>query len=98
MPNTLQEFLTASTEKALTELIAAVEALPEAQRSWSPADKGRTALDQAAECAILNGSTAQVIASRSWVIGSDFERFLKDKAELAQDWDRIKTLLQENTA
>ena len=60
--------------------------------------EARTALDQVAECAILNGSTADLIRSRTWNTSFDFEQFLRAKAELAGDWVALQSLLHENTA
>jgi|SRR5579883_2282332 len=98
MPNELQNFLAAATKKAADDLIAAIERLPEEKRNWKPLDKGRSALDQAAECAILNGATAQVIQNRAWQEGFDFQEFERAKEELAGDWNRLKALLEENAA
>jgi len=97
MPNTLQTFLAAATQKAADDLVATVESLPEDRRGWSPSDKGRTALDQVAECAILNGGTADIIASRTFPPGFDYQSFQRAKTELAQDWNNLKALLQANT-
>ena len=97
MPNTLQEFLTGATRQAEEEFVAAFLRLPEEKRAWSPEGKARTALDQVAECAILNGHTADLIRTRTWPIGS-FESYLQAKAELcAQGWEQVHALLQENT-
>jgi len=98
MAGSLQGFLKRATQKAAEDLTAAVLRVPEDKRNWSPMDQARTALDQAAECAILNGSTADLITTRVWRLGSDFSTFLKEKAELAQDWGAIQDLLQQNTA
>ncbi len=98
MPQEAQRFIAAATQKVAKELIDAVEQLPEDKRGWKPYDKGRSALDQAAECAILNGETARVMESRAWPENYNFEEFERKKAELAQDWNRVKALLEENTA
>lgn len=97
MPNTLQDFLSTATQKMEEELVTAFLHLPEEKRAWSPAETARTALDQMAECAILNGYTADLIQSRTWP-NRAMEIFFRDKAELcAQGWEQIHTLLQENT-
>jgi len=97
MPNTIQEFLMQDTRKAADELVEAFLRLPEEKRNWSPAEKARTALDQVAECAILNGNTAELIQTRIWQPGR-YEEFLRKKAEMiAQGWGPIHVLLQENT-
>ena len=97
MPNTLQDFLAQVTQKAADELTEAFLRLPEDKRAWSPDEKARTALDQAAECAILTGYTAGLIQSRTWQ-SNWAEAYPKEKTELAdQGWEPIHTLLQENT-
>ena len=98
MSITLQEFLARAAEKAAADLEAAVLRLPEDKRGWSPMGDARTALDQAAECAILNGSTADLIQSRTWTWSGDFSEFQRAKTELAQDWESLRSLLQTNTA
>ncbi len=97
MPNALQTFLAAATQKAADSLIAAVENLPEDKRGWRPFDKGRSALDQAAECAILNGTTAELLVNRAWPEEYSMDAFQRRKEELAQDWNRLKALLLEST-
>ena len=98
MSNTLQDFLGTATQQAATDLEKALMRLPEEKRNWSPAEKARTAMDQVAECAILNGSTCELIKSRTWNADYDFPEFLRKKEELARDWNAMKSLLEENTA
>lgn len=96
MPNTLQEFLVLSTPRAATELREALLRIPEDKRNWSPEKTARTALDQFAECAILNGYTADMIESRQWAI-DDFGVYLQEKAEkVAGEWSALDALLQAN--
>ena len=66
MPKTLQDYLTTATQKASADLAAALLRLPEDKRGWSPGEKSRAALDQVAECAILNEYTAELIQTRTW--------------------------------
>ncbi len=97
MPNTLQDFLVAATQKAADDLAAALLRLPEDRRGWSPGGNSRTALDQVAECAVLNGYTADLIQTRTWQ-RDWFAKFPAEKAEAAaQDWDALHARLQENT-
>jgi uncharacterized damage-inducible protein DinB len=97
MSNTLQEFLAVATQKASVELVAALQRLPEDKRDWSPAETARTAFDQVAECAILNGYTANLIQTRVWP-SNGYDEFLKAKTELlSQGWEALHALLQENT-
>ena len=98
MAGSLQGFLMRATQKAADDLVAALLRVPEDRRSWSPMDKGRTALDQVAECAILAGSTADLIGTRKWTMGEDFSAFIKAKDELAQDWNAVQALLTTNVA
>ncbi|BDI34435.1 hypothetical protein CCAX7_64860 [Capsulimonas corticalis] len=51
MPKSVQEYIVGLTEKAAQDLIAAGQGAPEGSRAWSPLDKGRTMVDQVAECA-----------------------------------------------
>ncbi|MDQ2730642.1 MAG: DinB family protein [Armatimonadota bacterium] len=98
MAQILQEFVTAATQKAAADLEAAMLRLPEDKRSWSPMDKARTALDQAAECALINGYTAEMIASRKWNMGDDMSSFEQEKDKLKQDWSAVKSVLDQNIA
>jgi hypothetical protein len=97
MPGPLQKFIAAATKKAAGDLITAVENLPEDKRSWSPLDKGRTALDQAAECAILNGSVINLLKTKVFPTDFNYDEFVGKKAELAKDWNAVKELLLANT-
>jgi len=98
MSTTLQSFLAAATKKAADELEAALLRLPEDKRGWAPADSSRSALDQAAECAMLSGSTSELIKTRKWNFEGDFSEYLRKKSELAQSWSGVKTVLDENIA
>jgi uncharacterized damage-inducible protein DinB len=97
MPHTLQEFLANAAEKAAADLETALKRLPEEKQNWSPVDTSRSALDQVAECAILNGTTAAIIQSRQFPHDFDFEAYARQKSELAQDRDAALKLLHENT-
>lgn len=97
MPHTLQDFFVTATQKASADLAAAFLRLPEDKRGWSPGEKSRTALDQVAECAVLNGYTADLIQTRTWQ-KDWFDKFFSEKADAAsQDWDTLHARLQENT-
>jgi uncharacterized damage-inducible protein DinB len=98
MSGSLQAFLIPATQKAAENLEAAFLRIPEDKRAWKPMDKARTALDQAAEIAILTGHTADLVAGRQWTMGSDFSAYEKAKAELSQDWPGIQALLKTNLA
>lgn len=99
MPKIIQPFLARVTKKAADDLIAAVERIPEDKRNWIPMGEARTALDQAAECAILNGSSSELAQTRAWRPEWNAEWLQNGKADLvAKGWPAIKSLLQENTA
>lgn len=66
MPNTLQEYLARVTQKTAADIEAALLKLPEERRNWSPGGEARTAADMVAECAILNGTTADAIINRAY--------------------------------
>jgi hypothetical protein len=96
--STLQGFLAMSTEKAAENFMAAVQRLPEDKRAWCPMGKARTAIDQAAELAILNGSTSNLLETRKWPENFDFNDYYAKKDALAeQGWGAVKALLEENT-
>lgn len=97
MPNTLQDYLATATQKASADLAAALLRLPEDKRGWSPGEKSRTALDQVAECAILNEYTAELIQTRTWQ-PDWFADFPAAKAKAAQDWGTLQARLQESAA
>lgn len=98
MSNILSTFFATATQKAVADLVTALERLPAEKRSWSPESTSRSALDMVAECAILNGATAHVISQRAFPAEFDFAAYQNDKGELAQDETRTRELLQENTA
>lgn len=92
---TLQGFLAEATLKSMESLIAAVERIPEDKRNWSPTEGSRSALDQAAECAMLSEGT--LLRERKWPEDFNFEDYLTKKAALVeQGWPAVKALLQEN--
>ncbi len=96
MPSTLQEFLAAATEKAAADLAEAFSQLPVEKRLWRPSGDARSAFDLAAECAVLNGYTEELVQTRSWSAQNmkDYERH---KSEItAQGWDTLHRLLVES--
>ncbi len=95
MGQTLQTFLASATTKAMENLIAAVERIPEDKRTWSPGGSARSALDQAAECAML--SEGSLLVNRKWDENWSFEEYLAKKAALVeQGWPAVKSLLETN--
>ena len=98
MPNTLQDFLCVATQKAADDLTAALLRIPEDKRDWSPEGRGRTALDQVAECAILAGYTAELIHIRTWS-SSNFDAFAHAKSHaVSQEWDVLHAMLQKGAS
>ena len=95
---TLQNFLAQATPKAAEDLETALLRLPEDKRNWSAGGDARSALDMVAEVALLNGTTAQTLENRRFPDDYDFAVYAQSKAELAQDWPTLKTMLDENTA
>ncbi|HEX8550580.1 MAG TPA: hypothetical protein VF681_03385 [Abditibacteriaceae bacterium] len=98
MPNTLQNFLAQSTQKAALDLEAALGRLPADKRDWSAGCDARSALDMVAECAILNGSTAEIVRNRAFPANFDMAAYAVEKAALARDETALLALLKANTA
>lgn len=98
MSNTLQDYLVCATEKAATDLEAALLRLPEDKRDWSPMGKARTALDMVAECALLGATTVDIIKTRAFPADHEMAAFELEKADLAKDWPKLRALLYENNA
>lgn len=97
MSITQQEFLAHAAEKAAQDLETALLRIPEDKRAWQPMDKARSALDQYAECALLNGSTADIIINKTWPEDYDFVEYGRARDELMTDWNAMQSLLQANT-
>lgn len=98
MAHTLQDFLVRATENAAAKLEAALLALPEDKRNWSPMGKARTALNMVAECAILGETTVQMLRRRAFPADFDRAWFDAEKERLAADWPALRELLHENNA
>jgi len=98
MSQSIQQFLADSTKQAADELLAALKRVPEDKRAWSPMGDARTALDQVAECALLNGWTADVIRDRAWPQTMDMEGYVREKARIAQNPQEIEALLEGSAA
>ena len=95
MSLTLQEFFATATQKAAADLKDALLRLPEDKRNYSAAETSRSALDQVAECAILNGYTADLIITRQWKQDA-MAQFLQDKTALMEDAEKVIAFLEEN--
>lgn len=97
MPTTVQDFLAKSTQKAADDLIAALNSIPPEKRNWKASESARSAMDQIAECAILNGSTADTISNRTGPTAEFMAKFPGIKEALAQDETGARSLLTKNT-
>ncbi len=99
MSNTMQEYLATATTKQAENLVTAFLRLPEDKRGWKPEEKARSAQNQFAECALLNGYTASLVETHQFPIsGSAMDVFFRDMAETeALPWDQLHARLLENT-
>jgi uncharacterized damage-inducible protein DinB len=96
--NTLQNFLATSIPQATTDLETALMSLPEEKRNWSAGGTARTAIDMLAEVAVVNGDAAEMIETRKGLENFDLEGLERQKAELRDDWSKLKSLLDQNTS
>ena len=64
--------------------------------AWSPLDKGRTALNQVAECALMTGACIGIIQAKA-VPAFDWEAFGKAQAELEANPEALLAALATNT-
>jgi uncharacterized damage-inducible protein DinB len=97
MPGTLQTFLADATRKAADELTAALARIPEDKRDWTPGGAARSALDVFAECALLNGSTAEAIRARAMLPDAMARHEAEKAAAVAQGEAHLHELLARNT-
>lgn len=63
---TIQEYAAAAIEKSASDLIQSALTLPEDKRDWKPQDKGRSALSQIAECAVMNTLAAKIVMAGTY--------------------------------
>jgi uncharacterized damage-inducible protein DinB len=92
----VQEFFVSLTEKQAKDLVAAFDRLPADKRHWEPTEGSRSAANQLAECAILNGSTAKLLETRTWDTQESFEEFFEQRDKLAGDDGALKATMEEN--
>ncbi len=94
MSSTLHDFLITATARATEGLIEAFLLLPEDKRNWSPETTSRTAVDQIAECALLNKSTISLLQTRT-MEQHELPEFFAAKAEACHlTWEELKALLE----
>ena len=96
MPHTLQQHLAASTQKAADDLIKAYHQIPDDKRHWSGEETARNASHQVAECAILNGHTARLIATQQWGATHPDSVMKEISYASAMEWDTLRGLLLDN--
>ena len=63
---TIQEYDAAAIEKSAGDLVQAALALPEDKRDWQPLGKGRSALSQLAECAVMGTLAAKIVRAGAY--------------------------------
>ena len=97
MPGSLQAFLAKGIQKTAEDLEAAYLRLPEDKRRWSPQGDARTAADMVAECALLHGTTPDIVRDRAFPKDMDMGAYHKAKDALAADPDLLGKL-KESTA
>lgn len=96
MTLTIQDYAARTLEKGADDLIQAALRLPEDKQEWQPLDRGRTALNQMAECAFLNGLFTTVVEQRAWS-DLDREQMARERAAL-NTLDKAVATLRQNTA
>jgi hypothetical protein len=97
MPNEVQNFLASFTRKAAADMIKVVEGIPEDKRNWSPLDKGRSAINQAVECAVLAGVTAEILGLGEWPEAQkDPAAYRRASEAIGVDWPVVKAELEKN--
>ena len=98
MSTRIQDFLADSIAKSAVDLEAALLRLTEEIRTTNAGGDSRTAIDQIAECAILNGTTASILRNGAFPADFDFAAYEKLKQDLASDWNRLKAAFDESNA
>lgn len=95
MSLTVQNYVARVTEKKAQDLLAAAIAVPEEKHLWQPQDKGRTVIDQVAECAVINLMAVRLLRERVWDTAGREQR-QRDRAAL-DTLEKARASLQENT-
>lgn len=94
----LQEFLATTTIQAAKDLEAALLRLPADKRDWKASPASRSALNQVAECALMNYATIGMLETQQFPAESATVAFAKEIAALAQDWPALQARLHGNAA
>lgn len=96
MTLTVQEYAARALEKETADLIKAAQATPADKQTWKPLERGRTVVDQVAECAMINTGSAQMVADRAWP-DVDMAQWRQTQAAL-DTLDKAVAQLQAGTA
>ena len=96
MSLTVQNYVARVTEKKAQDLLAAAVAVPEHKHSWQPQEKGRTVIDQIAECAVINRMAIKMLQGRAWDTAGREQR-QRDRAAL-DTLEKARASLRENTS
>ncbi|MDX1933988.1 MAG: DinB family protein [Capsulimonadales bacterium] len=97
MSLTVQNYLADAAEKAAVDLLAAYHRLPEDKRNWAPSEKTRSAANQVAECAIINGGLVGMLESKT-VPADAMAKFPAAIGAMLADLSQLEPALKENTA
>ena len=98
MSISLQEFLADATKQAAADLEKALLKLPEDKRNWRSSEQSRSALDQVAECAIMNERVIDMIRSQVFPANYAYIEYQQQIADLCSDWPTLQKLLHKNAA
>jgi hypothetical protein len=93
---TIQQLAAKLNQDAASSLIKNVRAMPDDKQGWQPLEKGRTALSQLQECAIIGGFTIYTLKNKA--LPPDFqEAFGRETAQL-DTVDKAVARLEQQTA
>jgi hypothetical protein len=98
MSLSLQEFLASATIQAATDLEQALLQLPEDKRNWKSSQQSRSALDQVAECAIMNERVVDMIRLGVFPANYAHIEYQQQIGGLCSDWPTLQKLLHVNAA
>lgn len=96
MSLTVQNYVARATEKKAQDLLDAALAVPEDKHSWQPQEKGRTVIDQIAECAVINRMAIKMLQERAWDTAGREQR-QRDRVVL-NTLEKARASLQDNTS
>jgi hypothetical protein len=96
MSHAVQTLLGNRVKLGADELIKLIDQLGAEKMALKPMGKCRSALDQAAECAMLLGYCTETLENSGYQGEFDFAKYQAEKDKLAEDWNNVKALLLEN--